>query len=377
MQVPLLDLRAQYAAIRDEVRPVIDEVCDSQGLILGPKVEAFEANVASYCGVPVACGVSSGSDALLMVLMAEGIGAGDEVITSPYTFFATGGAIWRVGAKPVFVDIDPATYNIDPALIEEKITSRTKAIMPVHLYGQVADMDPINAIAAKHGLTVIEDAAQAIGAEYKGRRAGSLGDYCCLSFYPTKNLGAFGDAGMVVSKHADRAERLAMFRNHGMFPTYYHAYVGGNFRLDALQAAVLDVKLRHLDEWAARRQANAAHYERLFAASAAADLVGLPRSADYTTSHVRNQYIVRLPADRRQAVWDGLKELGVGCNVYYPVPLHLQECFADLGHKEGDFPVSEAAAKETLALPIYPELTVEQLQYVVDSISRLLAGTAA
>jgi dTDP-4-amino-4,6-dideoxygalactose transaminase len=224
---------------------------------------------------------------------------------------------------------------------------------------------------------VIEDAAQAIGAEYKGRRAGSLGDYCCLSFYPTKNLGAFGDAGMVVSKHADRADRLAMFRNHGMFPTYYHAYVGGNFRLDALQAAVLDVKLRHLDEWAAQRQANAAHYERMFAASPVADLVGLPLSASYTTCHVRNQHIVRLPADRRQAVWDGLKELGVGCNVYYPVPLHLQECFADLGHKEGDFPVSEAAAKETLALPIYPELTVEQLQYVVDGISRLLTGTTA
>ncbi|MBT7166740.1 MAG: DegT/DnrJ/EryC1/StrS family aminotransferase [Victivallales bacterium] len=377
MQVPLLDLKAQYAAIRDEIRPVIDEVCDSQYFILGPKVVAFEASVAEYCGVPVACGVSSGSDALLMALMVEGIGAGDEVITSPYTFFATAGAIWRVGARPVFVDIDPATYNIDPAGIEEKITDRTKAIIPVHLYGQTADMDPINEIAAKHGLLVIEDAAQAIGAEYKGRQAGTLGDYCCFSFFPSKNLGGFGDAGMVVSTHADRGERLAMFRNHGMFPSYYHAHVGGNFRIDALQAAVLDVKLRHLDAWAAGRQANAADYERLFAASPVAHLVGLPQVADYTTCHVRNQYIVRLPADRRQAVWDGLKEGGVGCNVYYPVPLHLQECFAELGHKEGDFPASEAAAKETLALPVYPELVAEQRRHVVDSISRLLTGTTA
>ncbi len=376
MQVPLLDLNSQYAAIRDEIRPVIDEVCDSQHMILGPKVQAFEEHMAAYCDVPVACGVSSGSDALLMVLMAEGIGAGDEVITTPYTFFATAGAIWRVGAKAVFVDIDPGTYNIDPALVEAKITSRTKAIIPVHLYGQMADMDPIGEIAARHGLVVIEDAAQAIGAEYKGHRAGSLGDYGCLSFYPTKNLGGFGDAGMVVSKHADRAERLAMFRNHGMFPNYYHAYVGGNFRLDAIQGAVLDVKLRHLDDWVAARQANAADYERLFAASPVAGLVGLPLVADYTTSHVRNQFIIRLPAGRRQAVWDGLKEAGVGCNVYYPVPLHLQECFASLGYREGDFPVSEAAAKETLALPIYPELAAEQRQYVVDSIVRLLANKA-
>lgn len=377
MQVPLLDLKAQYAAIRDEIRPVLDEVCESQYFILGPQVQAFEEHVAAYCRVPVACGVSSGSDALLMVLMAEGIGAGDEVITSPYTFFATAGAIWRAGATPVFADIEPDTYNLDPALLEARITDRTKAIIPVHLYGQAADMDPINAIAAKHGLVVIEDAAQAIGAEYKGQRVGGLGDYCCLSFFPSKNLGGFGDAGMVVSKHADRADRLAMFRNHGMSPTYYHAYVGGNFRLDALQAAVLDVKLRHLDEWTAARQANAADYERLFAASPAAGLVGLPHVADYTTSHVRNQFIIRLSPDRRQAVWDGLREAGVGCNVYYPVPLHLQECFASLGYRAGDFPVSEAAAKETLALPIYPELTAPQRQHVVDSIVRLLVGDRA
>ena len=377
MQVPLLDLQAQYAAIRDEIRPVLDEICESQHFILGPKVEAFEANVATYCGVPVACGVSSGSDALLMVLMAEGIGEGDEVITSPYSFFATAGAIWRVGARPVFADIDPATYNLDPEGIEAKVTARTRAIIPVHLYGQAADMDPINEIAARHGLTVIEDAAQAIGAHYKGRPAGTLGDYCCLSFFPSKNLGAFGDAGMVLSRHADRGERLAMFRNHGMFPSYYHAYVGGNFRLDALQAAVLDVKLRHLDEWVARRQANAADYERLFAASPAAALVGLPQVAGYTTCHVRNQYVVRLPADRRQQVWDGLREAGVGCNVYYPVPLHLQECFAALGHRAGDFPAAEAAARETLALPVYPELAAEQRRYVVDAVSRLLTGADA
>lgn len=377
MQVPLLDLKAQYAAIRDEILPVLDEVCESQYFILGPRVESFEARIAAYCGVPAACGVSSGTDALLMVLMAEGIGPGDEVITTPYSFFATAGAVWRVGAKPVFVDIEADSYNLDPAGIEAKITPRTKAILPVHLYGQATDMDPINAIAARHGLLVIEDAAQAIGAEYQGRPAGTLGDYACLSFFPSKNLGAFGDAGMVVSKHADRAERLAMFRNHGMSPAYYHAQVGGNFRLDALQAAVLEVKLRHLDEWTAARQANAADYERLFAASPAAALVGLPRVMDYTTRHVRNQFVVRLPADRRQAVWDGLKAAGVGCNVYYPVPLHRQECFASLGHREGDFPVSEAAARETLALPIYPELTADQRQYVVDCLARLLVGTAA
>ena len=377
MQVPLLDLKAQYASIREEIRPVLDEVCDSQYFILGPRVASFEAAVAEYCGVPTACGVSSGSDALLMALMVEGIGPGDEVITSPYSFFATAGAVWRVGARPVFVDIDPSTYNIDAAGIEERITPRTKAIIPVHLYGQMADMDPINELAANHGLTVIEDAAQAIGAQYRGRQAGTLGDYGCFSFFPSKNLGGFGDGGMVVSRRAEVAERLAMFRNHGMYPNYYHAHVGGNFRLDALQAAVLEVKLRHLDDWAAARQTNAADYEELFAASPAAGMVGLPQVAEYTTCHVRNQYIVRLPAERRQDVWDGLREADVGCNVYYPVPLHLQECFADLGHSEGDFPVAEAAAKETLALPVYPELTAEQRRYVVDCVSRLLAGESA
>lgn len=375
MQVPLLDLQAQYAAIRDEIRPLIDEVCDSQYFILGPRVESFEARFAAYCGAPAACGVSSGTDALLMALMAEGIGAGDEVVTTPYSFFATAGAIWRVGAKPVFADIEPDTYNLDPAQIESRITARTKAILPVHLYGQPADMAPINAIAARHGLVVIEDAAQAIGAEYRGQQTGTLGDYACFSFFPSKNLGAFGDAGMVLSKHADRQHRLTMFRNHGMFPNYYHAHVGGNFRLDALQAAILEAKLRHLDDWTAARQANAANYERLFAESPAAPLVGLPKVADYTTRHVRNQFVVRLPADRRQEVWNGLKAAEVGCNVYYPVPLHLQECFASLGHGEGDFPVAEAAAKETLALPIYPELTAEQQAYVVDCIARLLAQT--
>ncbi|MCK5803919.1 MAG: DegT/DnrJ/EryC1/StrS family aminotransferase [Lentisphaeria bacterium] len=372
MQVPLLDLKAQYASLRDEILPVIGEVCDSQYFILGPKVVEFERLVGEYCSVPAACGVSSGSDALLMCLMVEGIGAGDEVITSPYTFFATGGAIWRAGAKPVFVDIDPATYNIDPALAEQAVTSATKAIIPVHLYGQSADMDPLLAIARKHGLVVIEDAAQAIGAEYKGRRVGGLGDYGCYSFFPSKNLGGFGDGGMVVSRHADRAETLATFRNHGMAPAYYHMCVGGNFRLDALQAAILSVKLRHLDKWTANRQANAAAYAELFAASGAPESVVLPQTAKYTTSHVCNQYVVRVPAAKRQHVWDGLKEADVGCNVYYPVPLHLQECFSQIGYGEGDFPESEKAARETLALPVFPELTREQQQFVVDTLVGLL-----
>jgi len=374
MPVPLLDLKAQYAAIREDVRRAIDEACDAQALIGGPKITDLEQKVAAYCGVSSACGVSSGTDALLLCLMVAGIGPGDEVITTPFTFFATAGVIHRVGARPVFADIDPVTYNLDPAGVEARITLRTRAIIPVHLYGQSADMDPILAVARKHGLLVIEDAAQAIGAEYKDRRVCSLGEYGCLSFYPSKNLGAFGDAGMVVTRDPGRLEALARSRNHGMAPNYYHAVVGGNFRLDALQAVVLLVKLRHLDDWTRRRQANAACYRELFSASRVAGLVGLPTQARWTTRHVQNQFVIRLPAGRRQAVWDGLKAAGIGCNVYYPVPLHLQECFAYLGYRQGDFPASEEAARETLALPIYPELTADQQRTVVDAITSLLPG---
>jgi len=374
MPVPLLDLKAQYAPLREEIRRAIDEVCDAQAFILGPKVTELEQKVAAYCDVAAACGVSSGSDALLMCLMVEGIGPGDEVITTPYTFFATAGAIQRVGARAVFADIDPQTYNLDPTRIEAKVTPRTRAIIPVHLYGQSADMDPILAVARKHGLLVIEDAAQAIGAEYKGRRVGGFGEYGCLSFFPSKNLGGFGDAGMVVTRDAARLDGLVKYRNHGMAPQYYHAVVGGNFRLDALQAAVLTVKLKYLDGWTARRQENAARYKTLFAASRAAALVGLPVQAPWATRHVQNQFVIRVPAARRQAVWDGLKKAQIGCNVYYPVPLHLQECFAGLGYRQGEFPESERAARETLALPIYPELTADQQQAVVDAVTALLVG---
>ncbi len=374
MAVPLLDLRAQYATLREDIRRVMDEVCDAQAFILGSRVSDFEREVAAYCGVPAACGVSSGSDALLMCLMVAGIGPGDEVITTPYTFFATAGVIHRVGARPVFVDIDPVSYTLDPAHLEAAVTPRTRAIIPVHLYGQSADLDPILAVAQRHGLLVIEDAAQAIGAEYRGRRVGGFGEYGCLSFFPSKNLGGFGDAGMILTRDPARLDGLMKCRNHGMAPAYYHGMVGGNFRIDALQAAVLSVKLKHLDDWTARRQANAARYHELFAASPAAGLVGLPVTAPWATRHVQNQFVIRLPAARRQAVWDGLKAAEIGCNVYYPVPLHRQECFAALGYREGDFPESERAARETLALPIYPELTAAQQRTVVDAIAAILAG---
>ncbi|MBN2451554.1 MAG: DegT/DnrJ/EryC1/StrS family aminotransferase [Lentisphaeria bacterium] len=372
MQVPLLDLKAQYGGLRDEITAVLRDICESQAFILGPRVEELERAIAAYCGVGAACGVSSGSDALLLCLMAEGIGPGDEVLTTPYTFFATAGVIHRLGARPAFVDIDPVTFNLDPAGLEAAVTPRCRAILPVHLYGQSADLDPMLEVARRHGLTVIEDAAQAIGAEYRGRRVGGIGDYGCLSFFPSKNLGGFGDGGMVVTRHPERQDALATLRNHGMAPTYYHRVVGGNFRLDALQAAVLLVKLTYLDEWTAARQRNARRYGEMFAESAAADLVGLPQRASWATRHVFNQFVVRLPADRRQQVWDGLRAAGIGCNVYYPVPLHLQECFRDLGYGPGDFPESERAARETLALPIYPELTPEQQRFVVDTIARLL-----
>ncbi len=364
MNVPLLDLKAQYRSIKAEVDAAVAAVFESQYFILGPTVQACEKDLAAYCGCSHAVGISSGTDALLISLMAEDIAPGDEVITTPYSFFATAGSIARVGARPVFVDIDPVTFNITPALIEAAITPRTKAIMPVHLFGQVADMDPIMAIAKKHNLVVIEDACQAIGAEYKGRRAGSIGHYGCFSFFPSKNLGGAGDGGMVTTNDPARAEKLIWLRNHGMNPKYYHKMLGGNFRLDALQAAVVHVKLKYLDRWTEGRQANAARYDNLLAN---AD-VQLP--AVVTSRHIFNQYCIRTP--RRDALLAHLQKSGIGCEVYYPVPLHLQECFAALGHKAGSFPVSEKAALASLALPIYPELTSEQQGYVASTVTAFL-----
>jgi len=365
--VPLLDLKAQYATIREEIREAVQEVLESQYFILGPKVEECERRVAAYCECKHGVGVSSGTDALLISLMAEGIGPGDEVITTPYTFFATVGSISRLGAKPVFVDICPRTYNLDVSQIECRVTPRTRAIIPVHLFGQCADMGPILDIAQRYGLAVIEDAAQAIGAEYKGRRAGSMGHYGCFSFFPSKNLGAAGDGGMVVTQDDDRAEKLRILRAHGSKPKYYHGLVGGNFRLDALQAAIVNVKLSHLVDWTAGRQANAHRYRERFeqAGLTADDTVRLPCELP-DRRHIYNQFVIRVP--RRDELRQHLKDNGVGSEVYYPVPLHVQKCFAELGYREGDFPESEGAANETLAIPVYPELTDEQTQYVIGCI---------
>ncbi|MBN1269152.1 MAG: DegT/DnrJ/EryC1/StrS family aminotransferase [Kiritimatiellae bacterium] len=371
MNVPLLDLKAQYRTIKSEIDAAVAEVFETQAFILGPKVKECEAALAQYCRSAHAIGVSSGTDALLLALMAEGVGAGDEVITTPYTFFATAGSIARLGARPVFVDIDPVTFNIDPAGIEVKITPLTKAIIPVHLYGQVADMDPIMDIARRHKLCVIEDAAQAIGAEYNGKRAGNFGNYGCFSFFPSKNLGGAGDGGCVTTNDKDRAERLAILRVHGSKPKYYHKFIGGNFRLDSLQAAVVAVKLRHLDEWSAGRQANAARYDKLFAEAGLVSSGKVITPVVKTNRHIFNQYVIRVP--RRDELIAHLKEKQIGCEIYYPVPLHLQECFAYLGYGAGDFPESEKAAKETLALPIYPELTDEQAACVVEEIGDFMA----
>jgi dTDP-4-amino-4,6-dideoxygalactose transaminase len=370
MNIPLLDLKAQYATIKEEVNQAIGEVLESQHFILGPKVDQCEKAIASYSQCSHGIGVSSGSDALLACLMAEDIGAGDEVITTPYTFFATVGAISRLGAKPVFVDIDPATYNLDVNQIAAKITKKTKAIIPVHLFGQMADMDPVMHLAEKHGLVVIEDAAQAIGAEYKGRRAGSIGHYGCFSFFPSKNLGAIGDAGMIVTNDAQRAEKLKVLRGHGAKPKYYHRIVGGNFRLDAIHAAVVSAKLPHLDSWTAARQHNAKRYDQLFRE---AELpIGLP--AVTTDRHIFNQYVIRSSSrDQLQAF---LQKKGIGSEVYYPVPMHLQDCFAYLGVKAGEFPKSERAARESLAIPVYPELNDAQARYVVEAIAEFVGQAA-
>ena len=374
MNVPLLDLKAQYLAIKADVDAAIAEVFESQHFILGPKVEECEKAIARYCGCAHAVGVSSGSDALLACLMAENIGPGDEVITTAYTFFATAGAIARTGATPVFVDIDPATYNLDPSRIASSVTGRTRAIIPVHLYGQMADMDAVMRIADDHRLIVIEDAAQAIGAERGGRRAGSIGQYGCFSFFPSKNLGAAGDAGMIVTNDGQRAERLRVLRSHGAKPKYHHRVVGGNFRLDAIQAAVVSAKLPYLDRWTAARQHNAKRYDELFAESGLSTPPGLaPIESPVVAAdrHIFNQYVIRV--SHRDDLQAALKRRGIGTEVYYPVPMHLQECFTYLGHTIGAFPESERAANETLALPVHPELTEAQLRYVVNCIRDCVA----
>jgi dTDP-4-amino-4,6-dideoxygalactose transaminase len=377
--VPLLDLTGQYAAIREEVRAALDRVIESQKFILGPEVEALEDEVASYSGCKYGIGVSSGTDALLVALMALGIKAGDEVITPAHSFFATAGCVVRLGAKPVFVDIDPDTYNISPEKFEAAITARTRAVIPVHLYGQMAEMDQLMLIARRHKIPVIEDAAQAIGAEYKGQRAGSIGDLGCFSFFPSKNLGGFGDGGMVTTDNALLAERVRLLRNHGDWPKYYHKAVGGNFRLDAIQAAVLRVKLRYLDEWIGARQRNAASYKRLFteagiAASDEREGIRLPVEAP-ERRHTYNYFVVGTRG--RDALRAFLTERRIGTEIYYPVPLHRQECFAELGYGEGDFPASEMMAKETLARPIYPELTLQQQERVVQAIGEILLSSAS
>ena len=371
MNVPLLDLKAQYAGIREEIRQVVDEVFESQYFILGPRVAELEAHVAAYCSTRHAVGVSSGSDALLIALMAAGIGPGDSVITTPYTFFATAGSIARTGATPVFVDIDADTFNISPAGVQQRIEDMDagereslKALIPVHLYGQCADMGPLMEIAQQYRLLIIEDAAQAIGSEYDGRRAGCMGDFGCFSFFPSKNLGAFGDGGIVTTGSDEWFDKLKVMRVHGSQPKYYHRFIGGNFRLDALQAAVVAVKLNHLDEWTSARQKNADTYRRLFA-DAGLESIQLP--LEKQNRHIYNQFVIRV-SEQRDELRQFLQDNGIGTEVYYPVPLHLQDCFAYLHYREGDFPNSEQAAHQTLALPIYPELTEDQQAYVVEKI---------
>jgi len=367
MTVPLLDLDAQYRPLRDELLAAVTRVCDSQRFIMGPEIDSLERELSGLLGVKHAIAVSSGTDALLLALMALDIKAGDEVVTTTFSFFATAGAVVRVGATPVLVDIDPATFNIDPLQAAAAITPRTKAIMPVHLFGLGADMDPIMAAANRAGIPVIEDAAQAIGSSYKSRPLGTIGAFGCFSFFPSKNLGAFGDAGLLTTEDEALAARARLLRTHGMKPKYYHHLVGANFRMDALQAAVLRVKAPHLAAWTAARQANAARYRRLFEAAGLDAIVALPREpAD--RSHIFNQFVIRTP-DR-----DGLKrhldERGIGTEIYYPVPFHLQPCFANLGYRQGAFPHAERAAHESLAIPVYGELTAAQQDAVVSAIAQ-------
>lgn len=368
--VPLLDLNAQYLPIRTELLDAVTRVCDSQRFIGGPEVEGLERELAAYLVTPYALGMSSGTDALVAALMALNIGPGDEVITPTYSFFATAGSVARLGATPVLVDVDPGTFNMDPAATAAAITSKTKAIIPVHLFGQSAELEPILAAAAPRSIPVIEDAAQAIGCMYHGKPVGSWGAVGCFSFFPSKNLGGFGDGGLVTSTNADLAHRLKLIRNHGMEPKYYHHMVGANFRLDALQAAVLRVKLPYLAKWSAARRNNAVRYRAAFADAGLSQVV-LPVEAPDRT-HIYNQFVIRVP--RRDQLRAHLDAAGIGCEVYYPVPFHLQACFTDLGYKAGAFPVAEAAALDSLALPIYPELTEAQQAAVVEAIAHFYRG---
>ena len=378
--VPLLDLKAQYEGIREEIESAIHEVCESQYFVMGPNVKALEERIAAYSGAHHGIGVSSGTDALLVALMALDIGYGDEVITTTYSFFATGGVIARLGARPIFLDIEPDTYNLDPAGVRQFLNDQVeirngrpvniatggvlRALIPVHLFGQMADMTSLNSLAAEYGLAVVEDAAQAIGSELPGgERAGSCSDIGCFSFYPSKNLGAFGDGGMCVSSDEALAEKLRCLRLHGAKPKYYHSMIGGNFRLDALQAAVLLVKLGHLDAWTEARQQNAARYDEWFVGTES--LIRTP-VVQPDHRHIFNQYVISV--EDRDGLQAFLKERDIGSEVYYPVPLHLQECFADLGYSRGDCPVAEHAADHTLALPVYPELSDGQLDYVARSV---------
>ncbi|MBI1904449.1 MAG: DegT/DnrJ/EryC1/StrS family aminotransferase [Planctomycetia bacterium] len=370
--VPLFDVQRQYRQIRWDVLAALESVAASGRYILGPPCQQLEAEIAAYCGTAHAVGCASGSDAVLLALQALGIGPGDEVIVPSYTFFATASAVTRLGARPVFVDIEPKHFNIDPAAIEAAITPATKAIVPVHLFGQCADME---AIAARHGIPVIDDAAQAIGAQHLGRRAGSLGVVGCFSFYPTKNLGAMGDGGMLTTSDAALAERLRLLRTHGMQPRYHHKVVGINSRLDSIQAAVLLVKMKYLDEWTARRRENAARYDQLFAAEGLVGRVALP-SESPGNFHIWNQYVIRVPAEKRDKLHEHLAAHNVGTEIYYPVPLHHQPCFRELGYGDVSLPVSEQAARETIALPIFPELTAEEQQVVVGRIGQFFAQRA-
>jgi dTDP-4-amino-4,6-dideoxygalactose transaminase len=374
MGVPLLDLKAHHEPLHQEIMEALEQTFQSQAFILGPEVDKLEERVSAYCQATHGIGVTSGTDALMIALMALGVGPGDEVITTPYSFFATAGAVVRLGATPVFVDIDSRSFNLDPNKIEKAVTQRTKAIIPVHLYGQSADMGPIMDIANRRKVAVIEDAAQAIGTEYKdGRRIGSIGTIGCFSFFPSKNLGCLGDGGMAVTNDPDLAERMRVLRVHGSKPKYYHKLIGGNFRLDTIQAAVLNVKLNYLDGWTKRRQENADRYEQLFRQSGLvqAGKVQLPealyRASGVKHYHIYNQFVLRV--ERRDDLLAHLKQNGIGVEIYYPVPFHLQECFRYLEHKKGDFPESERAANETVAIPIYPELTPTQQTEVVEAFA--------
>ncbi|MCB0723936.1 MAG: DegT/DnrJ/EryC1/StrS family aminotransferase [Ignavibacteriae bacterium] len=386
MKVPLLDLKAQYSQIKKELDEALIRVAESQYFILGPEVEKLEKTMNEYIGCTSSIGVSSGTDALLVALMAIDIQPGDEVILPTYSFFATAGVVSRLNAKPVFCDVDPVTFNIDPSKIEELVTERTKAITPVHLYGQSADMNPIMEIAKKHNLVVIEDAAQSIGTQYKdGRTTGTIGEVGCFSFFPSKNLGGFGDGGLVTAMDAELGEKIRILRVHGGKPKYYHRIIGGNFRLDAIQAAVINVKFPHLDSWSKQRQSNADLYTSLFVDKGLASGEGVVefsetekvlipkavyRSADIPRYHIYNQYVIRV--EDRDGLREHLKQKEIGTEIYYPVPFHLQDCFAYIGNKKGDFPVAEFCAEKSLALPIYPELTNEQIEYTVDSIKEFI-----